>query len=551
LKVRLAFSKDFAAVSLDWMALNHKDMTPHHGLGILMKPKRHAVCKAVLLVVLAAGSVTGQSPAAPGLSPSARASRYLNSVRDRPPLLVDFLSRMPKGGDLHNHLSGAVYAESFIDYAGQDGLCVDLAGLTLLAPPCGDRPAASRALTDADLRNRLIDAWSMRNFHPAPEDRSGHDHFFATFGKFGPATNGHTGDMLAEVAHRAAVQHELYMELMFTADGREARDLGVQLGWSDDLEAMRSRLLGGGMAKAVADGRQNIDQAEERMRKVLDCGGAHPDEGCGVTVRYLYQVGRANPKEQVFAQLLAGFEIASVDPRVVGLNMVQPEDDPVALRDFDLQIGMLDFLHGLYPKVHVTLHAGELAPGLVRPDDLSFHIRESVEKGHAERIGHGVDVMHERDARGLLAEMARRGVLVEICLTSNDMILGVRGKDHPLPAYMRAGVPVSLATDDEGVARSELTWEYQRAVESYQLDYPTLKRMVRDSLDHSFLPGPSLWSSRQGTKPEQFTMIGACAQEPLRPEPASAACRRYLDSSDRARIEWKEEVEFNRFEAGF
>jgi adenosine deaminase len=263
-------------------------------------------------------------------------------------------------------------------------------------------------------------------------------------------------------------------------------------------------------------------------------------------VRSIYQVLRAFSKESVFAQMVAGFETASADPRVVGLNLVQPEDNNVALRDFDLQMHMLDFLHGAYPRVHISLHAGELAPGLVRPQDLSFHIRESLEKGHAERIGHGVDVMQERDPRDLLAELARRHVLVEICLTSNDVILGVRGRDHPLPVYLRSGVPVALATDDEGVSRSELTWEFERAVETYHLDYAALKRMVRDSLDHNFLPGPSLW-----TAPERFSMVPACAGENLLAEPASAGCRRFLDGSERARIEWKEEVEFSRFEAGF
>jgi adenosine deaminase len=516
----------------------------------LMRARYFSIGIAILLGLVPA-SAPAQSTAGAAPSPSARAARYFAAVRDQPGLLVDFLAHMPKGGDLHNHLSGAVYAESFIDYAASDGLCVDVSMATLLPPPCGDRPAASRALTDAGLRNQLIDAWSMRNFHPTADDRSGHDHFFATFGKFGPATNAHAGDMLAEVAHRAAIQHELYLETMFTPDGREARDLGAQLGWNDNLAVVRSRLLANGVTKVVADGRKFIDQAEERMRQVLDCSGSNPDAGCSVTIRHLYQVLRANPKQEVFAQLVAGFEMASVDPRVVGLNMVQPEDDPVALRDFDLQMGMLDFLHGRYPKVHISLHAGELAPGLVRPDDLSFHIRESVEKGHAERIGHGVDVMHERDARELLAEMARRRVLVEICLTSNDVILGVRGKDHPLPVYMRAGVPVALATDDEGVSRSELTWEFQRAVEGYQLDYATLKRMVRDSLEHSFLPGPNLWVASPATGPERFSTISACAHQALRPEPDSTACRRFLDSSDRARIEWKEEVEFNRFESGF
>lgn len=504
---------------------------------------------AVLIPARARAAQAAAATARRSENSAARTARYLDSVRESPPLAEDFLARMPKGGDLHNHLSGAVYAESFIEYAAHDGLCVSLDTVSLIAPPCDAslrHPAASRAFADEDLRNRLIDAWSMRNFHPTPEDRSGHDHFFATFDKFGLAGKQHTGDMLAEVMHRAAVQHETYLELMLTPDEGEARKLGARLAWSDDFGAMRSSLLSNGMAKVVADGRRNLDEAEGQMRQDLGCEGAHPDPGCAVTVRYIYEVLRAVPKERVFAQIVAGFETASADPRVVGLNLVQPEDNLVALSDFDLHMRMLDFLHGVYPKVHISLHAGELAPGLVRPRDLRFHIRESVELGHAERIGHGVDVMHERDAKELLAEMARRHILVEICLTSNDLILGVRGADHPFPVYLRAGVPVALATDDEGVSRSEMTWEYLRAVESYHLDYATLKRMVRDSLDHSFLPGASLW-----TAPERFTMAASCSGESLKPEPASAGCRRLLDGSPKARLEWKEEVEFSRFENGF
>ena len=481
---------------------------------------------------------------------AARTARYFNAVRGEPGLLLDFVARMPKGGDLHNHLSGAVYAESYVTYAAADGDCVDLSTLSLVRPPCDDsahRLPASGALSNEALRNRLIDAWSMRNFHPTPGDRSAHDHFFATFGKFGLASDQpHTGQMLAEVMHRAAVQHEAYLELMLTPDGGRARGLLKPGDWSGDFGAMRSKLLAGGMAAVVAAGRHNLDEAEARMRQVLGCGGRQPDPGCAVTVRYLYQVLRAFPKQDVFSQMVAGFEMASADPRVVGLNLVQPEDDRVAIGDFDLQMRMLDYLHGLYPRVHISLHAGELAPGLVPPRDLRFHIRESIEKGHAERIGHGVDVMDERDPLGLLAEMARRHVLVEICLTSNDLILGVRGRDHPLPIYLKYHVPVALATDDEGVSRSELTWEYLRAVETYHLDYATLKRMVRDSLDHSFLPGASLW-----TAPERFTRVAACRSGRWLPEPASAACRRFLDASERARLEWNEEVAFGRFEASF
>jgi adenosine deaminase len=228
------------------------------------------------------------------------------------------------------------------------------------------------------------------------------------------------------------------------------------------------------------------------------------------------------------------------------LNLVMPEDWYVPMHDFGLHMKVLDYLHGIYPRVHISLHAGELAMGLVPPEGLSFHVRESIEKGHAERIGHGVSVMNEHDATGLLQEMARQKVLVEISLTSNDLILGVRGEEHPLPVYLRYGVPVSLATDDEGVSRSDMTHEYVRAVESYQLSYLDLKRMARQSLEHSFLAGASLWSEAQ-----TFHPVTGCGGD--RPESAklSAGCKKFLDASDRARVQWKLEREFAEFEAKF
>jgi adenosine deaminase len=135
----------------------------------------------------------------------------------------------------------------------------------------------------------------------------------------------------------------------------------------------------------------------------------------------------------------------------------------------------------------MTLHAGELAEGLVPPAALRFHIRQSIERGHAVRIGHGASVMSEDDPYGLLREMAARKVLVEIALSSNDQILDVRGDRHPLRLYLKYGVPVAIVTDDMGVARSTHTQEFAKAVEEHGLDYPTLKRMVRNSLEYAFV----------------------------------------------------------------
>ena len=383
---------------------------------------------ALTFFLLSTFALSQAKPAAAASSASAevRAERYMQSVRENIPLLTEFLREMPKGGDLHYHLSGGIYAETMIKWAADAKLCVETLTLQLVKPPCNEAAGnvtADSPLTDPVLYRRMVDAWSMRNWQGSGQ--SGHDHFFDTFGKFGPAGDGHTGDEFAEAARRAAMNHELYQELMFTADDGRVAAVGKQVGWIDDFKIMRETLLANGLIDAVEVGRKNIDAAEQQRDQDLHCGTAKAESACKVTQRVIYQVLRGIPKPMVFAQILAGFEMASRDPRVVGFNLVMPEDYYVPMRDYDLHMQIIDFLKPLYPKVHITLHAGELAPGLVPPDGLTFHIREAVEKGHAERIGHGVDIMEEANAIDLLKEMAKNGVMVEINLTSNDVILGV------------------------------------------------------------------------------------------------------------------------------
>jgi adenosine deaminase len=159
---------------------------------------------------------------------------------------------MPKGGDLHIHLAGAIYAESWIDFAAQDNLCVDRTASTLLPPPCDascarytNKPAVRCAYGDHVFYNQLIDAWSMRNWNRGED--SGHDHFFATFDKFQLAAINSVGSQLAEVASRAAADHVEYVELMHTADNARSAELGAKVGWADDLSRMREKLLEGGL----------------------------------------------------------------------------------------------------------------------------------------------------------------------------------------------------------------------------------------------------------------------------------------------------------------
>src|SRR3546814_16062555 len=99
-------------------------------------------------------------------------------------------------------------------------------------------------------------------------------------------------------------------------------------------------------------------------------------------------------------------------------------------------MAMFRFLEGKYPDVKVSMHAGELALGLVPPEDLADHIARAVASG-ARRIGHGTDIAYEDKAPETLARMAREGIAAEINLTSNAVILGVKGREHPLALYRR------------------------------------------------------------------------------------------------------------------
>jgi adenosine deaminase len=450
---------------------------------------RFAVTRGVVLG-LCAFALQAQTSVTPRKlsTPEQRAARNFESIRKSPPEMLAFLLSMPKGGDLHNHLSGAIYAESYIQWAANDGLCVSQT-MVLMQPPCdtasGQVPA-SAALTSGLLYRQLIDAWSMRSWRLSGQ--SGHDHFFDAFGKFGAVSASHPGAMLAEVAARSAKAHISYLELMLTPDGGLSSRLGQQVGWDGNLQSTLGKLKAAGIDAAVPAAAAFLDAAERDKDTQLKCGTAQADPGCSVTIRYVSQVAREGALGPVFAQMVTGFNLSSApSSKVVALNLVQPEDGVNSMRNFTLQMQMLDFLHAKYPAAHISLHAGELAPGLVPPDGLSFHIRDSVKVGHAERIGHGVDVMHEDDAEDLLREMARRHVAAEVCLTSNDMILGVSGDQHPLNVYLKRGVPVVLATDDEGVSRSEISREYLKAAEEHGLGYLQLKAIARNSLKYAFV----------------------------------------------------------------
>ena len=491
-------------------------------------------------------ALTGLAACATGTpDPFEATAVYLDAIRDQPAKLDAFLRAFPKGGDLHNHLSGSIYAEDFIHWAIEDGLCIDKAKLALAPSPCtGNLVPAAAASHDRALDTALVDALSMAGFKP--DDETGHDHFFATFDRFAAAERTREGDMLAEALRQAARDHVLYLELMWSPRMPQARHLGKSVGWDPDLARLRQKLLAAGIDRILPKVRQMVIEREARARLLLHCAEpARRDPGCAVTVRFLAQIVRVFPPEEVFAEDVLAFRLVETDPDFVGLNIVGPEDDPTSLRDYTLHMRMFGYLHGLHPEVPMSLHAGELAPSLrrVQPGDLRFHIRQAVEIAHAQRIGHGVDIFHEDHWRQLMAEMAAKHILVEINLTSNAMILGVTGEKHPFMTYWRAGVPVALSADDEGVERIDVTHEYVRATDEYHLSFAQLVTLSRNSIAYGFIPGANLWRDL-----DHFIPVAACAVDrPGAPHPA-AACAAFLARSEKARLQWRLEAALATFE---
>lgn len=454
-----------------------------------------------------------------------------------PPALTALMHEMPKGGELHLHVSGAIFPESMLAWAAEDGLCIDAKALAFAAPPCdpaqGLRPAAD-AQRDLQLRSDMIDSLTTRR--PGFMGRTGHDQFFTAFDRFGPVGDRRRGDMLAEVMDRLGAQHTFYLEAMITPQSGPSRAIGRKVGWNPDLKAEASAIKAAGIEALVPAAMAETDEMETQARRIMRCGTPAARPGCQVTVRYLVQTIRVLPPEQTFAQIQLGVALVQKDPRWVGIQIVAPEDNPTALNLYDLHMRMMDVLTDHGRLARTALHAGELTPAYATPEDLAFHIREAVEVGHASRIGHGVDIAREDRADALVADMARRGVLVEINPTSNEVILGVKAPEHPYGWLRSRGVPTSLSTDDPGILRIDLSNEYARAA-GEGASWDDLEASARNAIAFAFLSGQGLWRDPgryQDPDP-------ACAGEIGREQPSAPACKALIKQSDKAREQWRHE----------
>jgi len=424
-----------------------------------------------------------------------KAAVYLEGIRNNNAKLTAFMQQMPQGGDLHHHYTGSVYAETYLNYVIENDLFLNKNTLEVRKQitPADDWTKFS-ALQKSELaayKQKLMQKWSVKDYNGVsyPSDKQ----FFETFPAFGVAADETVKVGLVELKQRALSENVSYLETMFISvpctvvfsneDALNAKlrsysinkDEASAISFLDSLYTM----LNAGVKKC------GVDFAKNTVEN-LHNGLKMDDEK--FTIRYQTYVNRSREPIFLFKDILAAFFAAQESDLIVGVNIVAPEDGEVSMKDYWLHMVMFKYCGTRFKNVAYSMHAGELALGLVKPEELTWHINAAVNTAGTHRVGHGVDIAWEKNSYELLKKMATKPVPVEINLTSNEFILKIKGDQHPINLYRQFKVPMVISTDDAGVLRSNLTQQYVLLANRYpDITYKEIKRLVYNSIEYSFI----------------------------------------------------------------
>ncbi len=426
--------------------------------------------------------------------------------------LTMLMTMLPKGGDIHHHYTGALYAEVYLDWVATQGYCVYRENnatakqekFRIEVKAINDPELAKNCWKPETIRKdnlfyrELLMTWSDLDFDTHTHQQLPPDQqFFNTFGYFGAVSKFNTNAGLRSLKERAQAENQQYLETMLkSAPITENAEFSARL---DAITAKNSLATPSAKALDVSELHAIFAAYSSFLAKdkaAQDAIAAYVEEvnqdtkdidSADFDLRVQTYVSRNSTPGKTFAGLYAAFAASERNPKIVGINIVGPEHGLIALRDYQLHMHMFGYLKTLFPKARLAMHAGELNLGLVAPEYLQSHIRDALEIAGAERIGHGVDIAYEKDAVQLLAALKQRKAAIEINLTSNSFILGVKEANHPVTLYLRHGIPVVISSDDMGVSRNNLSNEYILFASRYQPNYDQLKSIVYNSIRYSFM----------------------------------------------------------------
>lgn len=427
---------------------------------------------------------------------------YFEKIRNNEAELTAFFSQMPKGGDLHHHFSGSIYAEPLLQHAIIENFYLNTETMDVLKekPSTGNWEQFSTLKNNGTLdtyKQKTMQKWSVKDYNHVdyPSDKL----FFESFIKFEPAIKGNFGPGLLELKKRAISENVSYIETQLSTIPTTMN--------TDDLTPFNVRLRKLALMKDEKAITKALDSVYNSLIKKNAASYAndfntnfvtklHNDlkiDDKQFTMRYQNFVLRFMEPVDLFKNLVIAFISADQSPLMAGVNIVSPEDGETSMKDYWLHMLLFKYCHSRYPNVKYTMHAGELTLGLVQPEELTWHIGAAVYTAGANRIGHGVDIAYEKDSYDLLRYMAKKSIPIEINLVSNEFILKVKESRHPLTLYKNFDVPIVISTDDAGILRTNMTEQYVLLAKRYKdVSYTDIKQYVYNSINYSFIKEASV-----------------------------------------------------------
>lgn len=384
--------------------------------------------------------------------------------------LYTFLYGMPKGGDLHNHLSGAGFPEWWYELALEQ----KKRGFTYYTKikinncrPYGEPDLASSpyllmfiniqnskyeklndcekseyiALADLDETQKQgwINSLRLNGVH------EGRDEFFEAHWQ-----------RLNDLFFNHEIQAEILVRNMqaFGKEGLSYLEIDMSpVGMNPDGSFLTSEFV--------------LSYYKERLlqKDAVDTN---------VIVRFHYALLRFTPDAEKNLENMYKFVDSNRD-MYVAIDMVGREDND---KGHPLRfLPTLRKLRAQYPGIQLSIHAGEV-------DEPNSHVRNTLLLG-ANRIGHGVNLLSDPDT---LLLMRHGPYLVEINLISNLLLEYISDYSrHILPELLRTNIPVALSTDDRGMFDSNITDEFFVAVKEFNLSWSEIKMLSKNSLSYGFM----------------------------------------------------------------
>ena len=190
----------------------------------------------------------------------------------------------------------------------------------------------------------------------------------------------------------------------------------------------------------------------------------------GVIVRLIASVNRHESTD--LAEQVAWLAAEHANDGIVGLDLAGNE------AEFKSEPFYGIFKEAKQAGLHVTIHAGEWGPAI--------HVKEAIEDFEAERVGHGVRVLEDKNITALARE---RQTALEVCITSNYQSGVVDALEkHPIVKLLEEGLNVTINTDDPSISRITLSHEYHAACEDLSMPQRKLRECILAAAQAGFLP---------------------------------------------------------------